>query len=96
MIVIVGLVILVAAIVAGLAGARRTARRGSAARRGLRQSRQESAAASQARDNLIGQPAAAHAYAANPPGNPVPRGDSPLPLDDDERQTSESRQEDCA
>jgi hypothetical protein len=38
-----------------LAGARRTARRGSAARRGLRQSRRETAAASQERDDLIDQ-----------------------------------------
>ena len=38
-----------------LAGARRTSRRGAAARRGLRQSRRETAAASQERDNLIGQ-----------------------------------------
>lgn len=38
-----------------LAGARRTSRRGSAARRGLKQSRLETAAATQARDDLIGQ-----------------------------------------
>jgi hypothetical protein len=38
-----------------LAGARRTSRRGSAARRGLRQSRRETAAASQERDDLIDQ-----------------------------------------
>ena len=38
-----------------LAGARRTSRRGTAARRGLRQSRRETAAASQERDDLIGQ-----------------------------------------
>ena len=38
-----------------LAGARRASRRGSAARRGLRQSRRETAAASQERDDLIGQ-----------------------------------------
>jgi hypothetical protein len=38
-----------------LAGARRTARRGSAARRGLKQSRRETAAASQERDDLIEQ-----------------------------------------
>jgi hypothetical protein len=64
-----------------LAGARRTSRRGSAARRGLRQSRQETAAASQARDNLIDQREAARAHAASPPGNPVPRGDGPLSPD---------------
>ena len=38
-----------------LAGARRTSRRGSAARRGLRQSRRETAAVSADRDDLIGQ-----------------------------------------
>jgi len=38
-----------------LAGARRTSRRGSAARRRLRQSRRETAAVSQDRDDLIGQ-----------------------------------------
>ena len=38
-----------------LAGARRTSRRGSAARRGLRQSRQQTAAVSQDRDDLIAQ-----------------------------------------
>jgi hypothetical protein len=61
-----------------LAGARRTSRRGSAARRGLRQSRQETAAVSQARDELVDQRDAARAYAASPPANPVPRGDRPL------------------
>ncbi len=44
-----------------LAGARRTSRRGSAARRGLRQSRRETAAASQERDDLIEQRDAARA-----------------------------------
>jgi hypothetical protein len=38
-----------------LAGARRTSRRGSAARRGLRQSRRETAIATRERDNLIDQ-----------------------------------------
>ena len=46
-----------------LAGARRTSRRGSAARRGLRQSRQETAAVSRDRDDLIGQRETARAYA---------------------------------
>ncbi len=45
-----------------LAGARRTSRRGSAARRGLKQSRRETAAATQARDDLIGQRDTARAY----------------------------------
>ena len=48
-----------------LAGARRTSRRGSAARRGLRQSRRETAAASQERDDLIGQRDAARASTAD-------------------------------
>jgi hypothetical protein len=54
-----------------LAGARRTSRRGSAARRGLKksrqetaQSRQETAAVSKARDDLIDQRDTARAYTA--------------------------------
>jgi hypothetical protein len=47
-----------------LAGARRTSRRGRAARRGLRQSRRETAAVSQDRDDLIGQRDTARAYTA--------------------------------
>jgi hypothetical protein len=58
-----------------LAGARRTSRRGRAARRGLRQSRQQTAAVSQARDDLIDQREAARAYTAGTPGNGTPRGD---------------------
>jgi hypothetical protein len=45
-----------------LAGARRTSRRGREARRGLRQSRRETAAVSQDRDDLIGQRETARAY----------------------------------
>ena len=45
-----------------LVGARRTSRRGTAARRGLRQSRRETAAASQERDDLINQRDTARAY----------------------------------
>ena len=45
-----------------LAGARRTSRRGRAARRGLTQSRRETAAATQDRDNLITQRDTARAY----------------------------------
>jgi len=59
-----------------LAGARRTSRRGSAARRGLRQSRretaqsrQETAAVSKARDDLIGERDTARAYTASTLGN---------------------------
>jgi hypothetical protein len=48
-----------------LAGARRTARRGSAARRGLRQSRRETAAVSAERDDLIGQRETARASTAS-------------------------------
>jgi hypothetical protein len=63
-----------------LAGARRTSRRGSAARRGLKQSRLETAAATQARDDLIDQRDTARAYTAStgpatadsPAGGPVP------------------------
>jgi hypothetical protein len=45
-----------------LAGARRTSRRGRDARRGLAQSRRETAAVSQDRDDLIGQRDTARAY----------------------------------
>jgi hypothetical protein len=57
-----------------LAGARRTARRGREARRGLKQSRRETAAASQARDDLINQRDTARAYTASSPGNGTPGG----------------------
>ena len=52
-----------------LAGARRTSRRGRAARQSLRQSRRETAAVSQARDDLIGQRDTARAYTASTLGN---------------------------
>jgi hypothetical protein len=52
-----------------LAGARRTSRRGSEARRGLKRSRRETAAVSQDRDNLINQRETARAYTASTPGN---------------------------
>jgi hypothetical protein len=58
-----------------LAGARRTSRRGRAARRGLRQSRQETAAVSQDRDDLIGQRDTARAYTASTLGNGMPPSD---------------------
>ena len=61
-----------------LAGARRTARRGSAARRGLRQSRRETAAASQERDDLIDQRDTARAYTASQMGNGTGPPDAPL------------------
>jgi hypothetical protein len=52
-----------------LAGARRTSRRGRDARRGLAQSRRETAAVSQHRDDLIGQRDTARAYTASTPGD---------------------------
>jgi len=52
-----------------LAGARRTSRRGSEARRGLKRSRRETAAVSQERDNLIDQRETARAYTASTPDN---------------------------
>ena len=55
-----------------LAGARRTSRRGGAARRGLRQSRQETAAVTADRDELIDQREAAHAHTEGTPGNGTP------------------------
>jgi len=65
-----------------LAGARRTSRRGSEARRGLRQSRQEAAAVSRDRDNLIDQRETARAYTASAQGNGTPRSE-PDPGPDD-------------
>jgi hypothetical protein len=52
-----------------LAGARRTARRGRAARRGLRQSRRETAAVSRERDDLVDQRDTARADTASTPDN---------------------------
>jgi uncharacterized membrane protein YciS (DUF1049 family) len=68
-----------------LAGARRTSRRGSAARRGLRQSRQETAVVSQDRDDLIGQRDTAREYTASNQGNGSARSD-PDPGPDDSRE----------
>jgi hypothetical protein len=65
-----------------LAGARRTSRRGSAARRGLRQSRQETAAVSQDRDDLIGQRDTARAYTASNQDTSAARDGAPLAQDD--------------
>ena len=66
-----------------LVGARRTSRRGRAARQSLRQSRRETAAVSQDRDNLIGQRDTARAYTAstlgNGDGNASPRASSDPP-----------------
>jgi hypothetical protein len=60
-----------------LAGARRSSRRGSAARRGLRQSRRETAAASQERDDLIDQRDIARADAASNLSNGTALDDAP-------------------
>ncbi len=75
------------------AGARRTARRGRAARQGLRKSRQETAASRQEtaavakdRDELIGQRDTARAYTANAMAGPPP-GVSP----DNGRQPSQDQ-----
>jgi hypothetical protein len=57
-----------------LAGARRTSRRGRAARRGLKQSRRETAVATQARDDLIDEREAARADTASSPGTGTPGG----------------------
>src|SRR5450432_81629 len=73
-----------------LAGARRTSRRGSAARRGLRQSRretaqsrQETAAVSKDRDNLIGQRDTARTYTASTLGDHAsPSSPQPSPDQD--------------
>src|SRR5487761_1818430 len=65
-----------------LAGARRTSRRGSAARRGLRQSRQETAAVSRDRDDLIGQRENARAHSASTLDNSTPARDSSPGRDD--------------
>jgi hypothetical protein len=67
-----------------LAGARRTSRRGSAARRGLKQSRRETAAVSADRDDLIGQRDTARAQTAGTVGN----GTQPS---DPHRDTGDSR-----
>jgi hypothetical protein len=52
-----------------LAGARRASRRGRVARRGLKQSRRETASASQERDALIDEREITRAYGAKEPGN---------------------------
>jgi hypothetical protein len=60
-----------------LAAARRTSRRGSAARHSLRESRQETAAVSRDRDDLLDQRETARAYTASAPGDAATRSDSP-------------------
>jgi len=66
-----------------LAGARRTSRRGRAARQGLKRSRRETAAASQDRDDLLDEREAARASTASTPGNGS-RGVGPDPRPDRE------------
>jgi hypothetical protein len=71
-----------------LAGARRTSRRGRDARRGLSQSRQETAAVSQDRDDLIDQRDTARGHTASASGRGTTRGDSaeqPGPADGQDR-----------
>jgi hypothetical protein len=57
-----------------MASARRTSRRGHAARRGLKQSRRETAAAASARDDLIDQRDTARAYGASTLGDDTAAG----------------------
>jgi len=68
-----------------LAGARRTSRRGRAARQGLKQSRRETAAVSQDRDDLIGQRETARAYTASDLGNGTSRSGPPAGAGDSRR-----------
>jgi hypothetical protein len=65
-----------------LAAARHTFRRGSDARRDLRQSRQETADVSRDRDDLLDQRETARAYTAGAPGDGAPVGDSRRGPDD--------------
>jgi hypothetical protein len=65
-----------------LAAVGRTSRRGSAARRGLKQSRRETAAASQERDDLIDQRETARAATASGRRDPSPGGHRQLSPDD--------------
>jgi len=68
-----------------LAGARRTSRRGHAARRGLKQSRRETTAASQQRDELIDQREAARTQTANAQRNGATGGNGHLTPDNGRR-----------
>lgn len=69
-----------------LSGARRTSRRGQAARRGLRQSRRETVIAREDRADLVDQRDTARAEAASLRGNDARPVGSPHP--DDRRPTS--------
>jgi len=68
-----------------LTGARHTSRRGSAARQGLKQSRGETAAAREDRDNLMKQRAAAPAQPANVASNGSPDANGQLDNDASKR-----------
>ena len=57
-----------------LAGARRASRRGRVARRGLKQSRRETASASRERDALIDERETARAHPAGQPGDGLAAG----------------------
>ncbi|MFI9581309.1 hypothetical protein ACIHCQ_05580 [Streptomyces sp. NPDC052236] len=61
-----------------LAGARLTSRRGSTGRHGILQSRRETAAAGQGRDDLIDQRETPRAETPYAQGNHSPQGDRPL------------------
>jgi hypothetical protein len=75
-----------------LAGARRTARRGRDARRGLRQSRRETAAVSKDRDDLIGQRDTASALASPAPGSRLgPSADQGHQVSPDKRRRTRPR-----
>ena len=71
-----------------LAGARHTSRRGREARRGLTQSRRETAAASQDRDDLISQRETARAYTASTLANGTADSDHDPGGDADDGQRS--------
>ena len=75
----------VAALCLLLAAARRTSRRGSDARRGLRQSRRETAAVSRDRDDLIDQRETARASAASAASDSTLRSDTHPGPDDSRR-----------
>jgi hypothetical protein len=68
-----------------LAAVRRTSRRGRDARRGLRQSRQETADVSRDRDDLLDQRETARAYTASAADHGAPRSDSRPGPDDSRR-----------
>jgi hypothetical protein len=68
-----------------LVAARRTSRRGSDARRHLRQSRQETADVSRDRDDLLDQRETARAYSAGVPDDGEPHSDSHPDPDDGRR-----------